>query len=113
MSSMLLEDVLNYSANSEFLCSKSFEKWGKENQFRQLQEECAELIAVINHFLKKEDEKNTKDFLEEFVDVCIMVDKFRTYITNSKNNEQFQQIFNEKVRTLREYLEGISNKRGW
>lgn len=32
------------------ITEKSFSFWGRDNQFRQLQEECAELIVAINKY---------------------------------------------------------------
>lgn len=47
------------------------ERFGRDNQLRQLQEECAELIAAINHFLR--GRCSEADMLDEMADVCIMV----------------------------------------
>lgn len=53
---------------------------GREKQLRQLQEECAELIVAINHYLRAEQEYNfigiglaSCNLIEEVADVEIML----------------------------------------
>ena len=65
---------------SEKLFDKVIEVNGKEKQLRQLQEECAELIVAVNHYLRTLNDKqfadNTAAFInliEETADVEIML----------------------------------------
>ena len=55
--------------------------WGVEPQWRQVQEECAELIVMINHTLRK---RATPDQLaEEVADVAIMVEQAKRMLGKS------------------------------
>lgn len=54
----LFEDCLTY--------------WGEEAQLRMVQEECAELILAVSHYLRSR--KNGKDnLIEELGDVWLMI----------------------------------------
>lgn len=53
-------------------CQRALKKYGIENQLRQLQEECAELITAVNHYLRGRD-SNCDELSEEIADVIIMV----------------------------------------
>jgi NTP pyrophosphatase (non-canonical NTP hydrolase) len=50
--------------------------WGDEPQWRQLQEECAELIAAVNRFTRRR-EGSEEQLIEELADVEIMLAQAR------------------------------------
>jgi NTP pyrophosphatase (non-canonical NTP hydrolase) len=56
------------------LALAALEKWGLEAQLRQLQEECAELIAAVNHLLRGRDGA-VFSVAEEMADVRIVLDQ--------------------------------------
>lgn len=60
---------------------RAMAKFGKERQMRKLQEECAELIVAVNHYLEGRGELD--DLLGEMADASIMLEQMRTYFTNS------------------------------
>ena len=79
---------------------KAIEKWGEEAQLRQLQEEAAELIVVINHLLRGRD--TWEHVCEEMSDVKILVDQI-SLIDN--NNELMNKYRTVKLNRLKERLE--------
>lgn len=75
-------------------------RYGAKAQLRQLQEECAELIAAINHCFRGRDNASM-EFLEEFVDVYIVM--FQLYVA-AKSPLDFYQMFEIKMARLKEHL---------
>lgn len=75
-------------------------RYGAKAQLRQLQEECAELIAAINHCFRGRDNASM-EFLEEFVDVYVVM--FQLYIA-AKSPLDFYQMFEIKMARLNERL---------
>lgn len=72
--------VFREMTEEEKLFDKLVAKNGREKQLRQLQEECAELIVAINHYLRAEQEYNfigiglaSCNLIEEVADVEIML----------------------------------------
>ncbi len=57
--------------NFEDLYKASLEKWGREGQYDQAVEECAELIAVLKHF--RRGKVNEDAVVSELADVVLMV----------------------------------------
>ena len=49
----------------------SLEKWGREAQFDQAVEECAELITVLKHY--RRDKADVAAVIAELADVTLMV----------------------------------------
>ena len=53
---------------------EAIDKWGFDAQLRMVQEECAELIAEINHFCRNSRQKKARESLiEETADVLIVL----------------------------------------
>lgn len=75
-------------------------RYGAKAQLRQLQEECAELIAAINHCFRGRDNASM-EFLEEFVDVYIVM--YQLFIA-AKAPVDFYQMFEIKMARLKEHL---------
>lgn len=75
-------------------------RYGAKAQLRQLQEECAELIAAINHCFRGR-ENASMEFLEEFVDVYVVM--FQLYIA-AKSPLDFYQMLEIKMARLKERL---------
>lgn len=55
----------------EQIYQASLEKWGREAQFDQAVEECAELIAVLKHY--RRDKVDAAAVIAELADVTLMV----------------------------------------
>lgn len=75
-------------------------RYGAKAQLRQLQEECAELIAAINHCFRGR-ENASMEFLEEFVDVYVVM--FQLYIA-ANSPLDFYQMFDVKMARLKDRL---------
>lgn len=56
----------------ETIARLAFEKYGHAAQLRQLQEECAELIAAVNHYFRGRQDSR-EELIEEMADVAIML----------------------------------------
>lgn len=76
-------------------------KYGHEPQWRQLQEECAELIAAVNRFLRKR-EGGLQHLVEEIADVEIMLQQARLLVNNDALIDANVQL---KIRRLRDRLD--------
>lgn len=72
---------------------------GKEHQFRQLQEECGELIVAVNHYLRNPSEKNRKNLLEELGDVDILL-KQLDFILSCEDRKNIKLIQYKKIERL-------------
>ena len=59
-----MENVIRYIA----------EKYGKESQLRQLQEECGELIVASSKLIRSKD-RAVNNLIEELADVRIMIEQ--------------------------------------
>jgi NTP pyrophosphatase (non-canonical NTP hydrolase) len=58
---------------------KALDHFGKDNQLRKMQEECAELIIAINH--KFNNRKSAESaFLQELVDVEIVLSQMKLLV---------------------------------
>ena len=65
--------------------------FGAYNQMRQAQEECAELVTAINHFIRSNTDETRLEVINEIADVRIMI-------------EQLAQIFGpENVKTAMDF----------
>lgn len=75
-------------------------KYGEKEQLRQLQEECAELIAAVNH-VSRGRENASNEFIEEFIDVYIVM--FQLFL-DVKNKTEFLKMFDYKMARLKKRL---------
>ena len=60
-------DLADYSE----IYRAAVQKWGRDAQFEQVVEECAELIAAIKHF--RRDKVSEQVIVDELADVLLMV----------------------------------------
>ena len=61
---------------------KTIDKWGEKAQYDQMIEECAELIATLQHFARGKVEQNV--VVDELADVYLMVGQL-TYMFGEDN----------------------------
>lgn len=94
------------TAQQEIL-KKAVEHYGKEAQLRQLQEECAELIVAINHYLRDKNEKNKNNLLEEIADISVMFEQLPYILENGDDMERIRTIKREKVARLRKRIKQL------
>jgi hypothetical protein len=71
--------------NREALIQKALSKWGGKRQLIVLMEECGELVQAASKILRETPEGITDieastNFIEELIDVELMVDQFRAMI---------------------------------
>lgn len=84
-----------------FISHQAFEKYGKEKQMRQLQEECAELIAAINHHFRGRD-NNLDETIEEIADVTLMLSQI---VEGLNLHEKLNHITNIKLKKIQSKLD--------
>ncbi len=65
--------------NKEQLYYDAVQKWGPATEWRQLQEECGELIAAINRFDRSRCTE--AELAEEVADVEIMIEQARVMLS--------------------------------
>lgn len=56
----------------ETITKSAIKKYGYAAQFRQLQEECAELIVAVNHYFRQLPQSK-EELIKEVADVTIML----------------------------------------
>lgn len=76
----------------------SLEKWGREAQFDQAVEECAELIAVLKHY--RREKADVAAVVAELADVTLMVGQ----LTWMFGEDEVRAAVEEKVIKLKGLL---------
>ena len=85
------------------LYSRAFREFGNTSQMRMCQEECGELIAAINQFLR--GRIGLKDLAEEVADVRIMVEQMEICVKKLRVSDvSVSEIVENKVERLRRML---------
>lgn len=74
---------------------KALDTWGKDVQLNMLQEECAELIAAVNHL--RRGRATEAEVCAEIADVQIMLDQMKLVFSS----EDIEGIYNFKVSILK------------
>lgn len=87
-----------HTRNISNVCERALNYHGEENQLRQLQEECAELIVSVNHFTRKRAEKSK--LAEEMADVFIMLVQL-SHVVN------FEKAIKNKIKRLSDKLDAL------
>ena len=84
------------------ILKKAVEKFGTEAQLRQLQEECAELIVAVNHYLRMKT-NGMNNLMEEVVDVKIMIKQIECSFGSL--GERIRDVYEEeKLKRLEEMV---------
>lgn len=86
------------------LYKKIIAKNGKEHQLRQLQEECAELITAVSHYLRKDRQEDKENLLEELADVSIMFEQL-PFLLDDEDLHMIEKIKQEKIARLERLCE--------
>lgn len=87
----------------ETIARLALEKYGHTAQLRQLQEECAELIAAVNHYFRR---GTRGDLIEELADVTIML----MQLTPPWNlNGELSRMIDSKLEKLSHNVEYYGN----
>jgi len=105
-----MEETNKFWSESELLelyinCMKF---WGLEKQLRMTQEECAELIIAVSHFIRGR-ENSMEDLIEELADAQLMINQITHYVGKDKVNEviymKADRVKEELEKTRCEYNE--------
>ncbi len=91
--------------NKDNLFKEAIKKYGYAAQLGVLQEECAELIVAASH-IRRNREGAIKEFIEELVDVHIMMRQMEEYLDEKGYSEEFAAIWNNKLHRLEQRLKG-------
>lgn len=73
---------------------EAIKHYGPEQQLRMLQEECGELIAVVNHFMR--GRCSLADVMTEVADVQIMIEQIRSMAPI----DEYLMFYHEKLDRL-------------
>ncbi len=98
--------TMSYTAFRGHLLRRAVEVWGSEPQWRQIQEECAELIVAINHF-RRGREGARQSLIGEIADVEIMLQQARLMLGDDAAIDAMIEI---KLNRLSARLERGENK---
>lgn len=78
---------------------RTLQKWGKDAQYEQTVEECAELIATLKHYSR--GKVNSQAVVDELADVYLMVGQ----LTYMFGEEQLAAAVERKISKLEKLLE--------
>lgn len=92
--------MLKVSQEDIQVLENAVKRYGTKAQLRQLQEECAELIAAVNHCFRRR-ENGSLEFLGEFVDVYIVM--YQLFLA-AKSEEDFNSMLEVKLFNLKQRL---------
>ena len=81
------------------LYAKTIDKWGEKAQYEQAVEECAELIATIQHFARGKVERGV--VVDELADVYLMVGQLIYML----GEEDFSSAVEKKITKLNKLLD--------
>jgi len=92
-----------------------YKNYGKEQQLRQTQEECAELIVAINKLFRNNQDstsfnKASNNFLEEIADVEIMLEQCKIMLQETGKIEEYRNILIKKLERQLERMRGQENE---
>ena len=82
---------------------QALKAWGLDAQLGMVQEECAELIKVINK--RKRGKTSLEELIEECVDVELMINQMKEAFSDERNT--WDRIKIEKLERLHNLLNGI------
>ena len=77
--------------NNKEVLQKAILRFGEKLQLRQVQEEAAELIVAINHFIRFKDDFHRHELLVEVADIEIMLEQLRLILNDDENIERIKQ----------------------
>ena len=85
------------------VCCEALALFGKENQLRQAQEECGELVAAINQYLRQDRREDHRRLavVEEIADVWIIL----TQLKMALPLEDFNNALDRKLKRLQVHIE--------
>jgi len=93
MNNMLEEKEIN-------IYNHALTVWGLESQLGMVQEECAELIKVINK--RRRGKASLEKLIEECVDMELMINQMREAFSDERNT--WDRIKIEKIERLNDLL---------
>jgi len=82
----------------QYQIQSALETFGKDFNIRQCQEECAELIVALNHFVRGRCEP--KDVLSELADVRIMCQVMLELFDGENNYTNYREVERYKITRL-------------
>ena len=97
---MMLDKKAPNKCELETLSRLAVEKFGNTNQLRQTQEECGELVAAINHYLRDNHEDTKLELINEVADVTIMLEQLKMIL----GEVNIQVALNVKLSKLKELI---------
>ncbi len=86
---------------------KAVKHYGKEAQLRQLQEECAELIVAISHYLRNNSDEHKENLLEEIADLKVMFEQLPFILENGDDMVRISKIRHDKIVRLRKRIKQL------
>ena len=84
----------------EQIYQATIDKWGKEAQYDQAVEECAELIAALKHYRRGKIDKQA--VIAELADVTLMLGQLSWMFGQADVNEAIQQKLNKLEKLMQD-----------
>ena len=94
---------INFTDSDIDILKKAHLYWNKRKRFQLLIEELSELITAVSHSFRT-NKNNKYNFLEEFADVCIMLQDCILYFDENEIN-QINKIRKKKLKKVLKYME--------
>jgi hypothetical protein len=86
-----------------------YKHYGREQQLRQTQEECAELIVAINKCFRNSND-SMSSLVEEVADVEIMLAQCKIMLQEARKIEEYRTVVNKKLRRQLARIRGQENE---
>ena len=101
-------ECLDDGLSAKYLRREIARHYGEENQLRQTQEECGELIAAINHYERAKHGSDPVKIMEarvavlgEIADVQIMLDQARDFFGEDTYDVEYLKLQRQWERIVR------------
>lgn len=75
------------------LIRRALDKWGAKKQLVMMIEECGEMIQATTKIMRKDQKEfePSENFIEELVDLSLMIDQFKLFIPAKKLDAMTQK----------------------
>ena len=85
------------------VCRQAVGKWGEEAQLRQAQEEAAELIVAINHYLRGRA-LSLDHLVRELADMRIMMEQLEFILAIEGKTADYERRIESMIESLQEKI---------
>jgi len=98
--------IVKFTENEIIAMQTALEKWGLDAQCDQMVEECAELIVVLQKYVKRSLKTATiEEVIDEIADVEMMLAQMR--IALGIDDQTLREQIERKFEVMQEYMDSM------